>query len=250
MSSLVGGQVKHENLPSNNINTYSPQSLYSLLGRANASKQQLFKVEILPLSTSLMPHFSVSHYQWFEKNFGQLVEQFFDDKLLQSSFFLRTIDEDILFLVMECFRKVAVAYHSCTRKLSSNLLPIRRFGRDISKIRIWISINMASMESAVQLGPKVWVLGIHDLFLDFTEKRKKIGNFSVQKSWLEFSTQKSTLTSGVNWHSVTDDWNSNSTDVDPNRFVITDDPPALGVIFSKGKKNKMHFIMTAILTWF
>ena len=79
-----------------------------------------------------------------KKKFGQLVEQFFDDKLLQSSFFLRTIDEAILFLVMECLRKVAVGYHSCTRKLSSNLLPIRRFGRDISKIRIWISINLAS----------------------------------------------------------------------------------------------------------
>ena len=105
MRSLFGGQVKHENLPSNNINTYSPQSLYSLLGRANASKHQLFKVEILPLSTSLMPNFSVSHNQWFEKNCGQLVEQFFDDKLMQSSFFLRTIDDAILFLVMEMFEK-------------------------------------------------------------------------------------------------------------------------------------------------
>ena len=63
-------------------------------------------------------------------------EQFFDDKLPQSSVVQRPRDEAILFVVME--RKAAVAYHSCARNILSNLLPIRRFGRDISKIRIWI----------------------------------------------------------------------------------------------------------------
>lgn len=69
----------------------------------------------------------------------QLVEIFFDDKLLPSSVFQRARDEAKLFLVMGCLREAAVAYHSFTRNILSNLLPIRRFGRDISKIWIWIS---------------------------------------------------------------------------------------------------------------
>ena len=168
MRSLVGGQVKHENLPSNNINTYSPQSLYFLLGRANASKHQLFKVKILPLSISLMPNFSVSHYRWFEKKIRSACRTILRWQTAAELIFPADNRRSYFVPCNGMF-----AYHSCTRKLSSNRLPIRRFGRDISKIRIWISINLAPMESAVQLGPGVWVLGIHDLFLDFTEKRKK-----------------------------------------------------------------------------